>query len=155
MKPKFVLFISIILCGFLNAQDMQTWTWDSYKTKFKVPYDFEIKTNTADAFSAGNQDINLTIYPRKVTDMTYEKMEYSLSSWVNNNGVEITTEYLQLTDLNRYWGVLCDGTYQGFNVMSLMLVDPDYTDIALYIWCSYNQRSAITAAEIMYSFTPN
>ncbi len=155
MKIKSVLFFIIVCSTQLIAQDMQTWTWDSYKTKFKVPYDFEVKTNTGEAFSAGNKDINLSIYPQKVSDMTYSKMKTSLAKWVESNGVTVDGDYWELADLNRYWGVMVGGYYQGFHVMLWLLVDPDYTDIGLYVWCSYNESASSIVTDIFYSFTPN
>jgi hypothetical protein len=37
----------------------------------------------------------------------------------------------------------------------MMIHDPDYNDIACYVWLAYNQKSYDTALAILKSFTPN
>lgn len=146
---------ALLLVPIASAQ-METWTWDAYKTQFQVPAGFQLQQNDADGFSAGNSDMNLTLYPRKVSGITYAQMESSLREWTAENGVKPDAAgYQYLDDLNGYWGVMTDGSYDGSPVFLMMVMDPDYTDIALYVWISYNQASYNTALKVLKSFTPN
>lgn len=158
MKKSIFFTVSLVfLMGtFAKAQTLETWTWDSYHMKFKVPSDFEVLESTGEKFSAGNYDINLTIYPEKVSDYTYDKMKSSLRTWTtSNNVVPDSKGYQYLEDLNGYWGCMVDG-YKGESQIFLMMIhDPDYNDIACYVWLAYNQKSYDTALAILKSFTPN
>ena len=64
--------------------------------------------------------------------------------------------YQRLEDLNGYHGWMIDGYYNGSQQVFIMnVVDPDYTDINLYVWVAYNKKSYDTALEVLKSFTPN
>ena len=156
-KSIFITAAVVLFMGtFASAQDLIQYTWDTYKTKFQIGSDFEVLDNTSEKFSAGNSNINLTIYPEKVSKLTTGKMKSSLKQWTKNNGVTPSKNgYLSLKDLNGYWGVMVDG-YKGTQQVFLMMIhDPDYADIAMYVWVAYNQQGYDTALAILKSFTPN
>jgi hypothetical protein len=158
-KKSIITTAAIILFigGFIQAQSLKQYTWDTYKTKFKIGSDFKIEESTGDYFSAGTFDINLTISPQKASGMTYDKMESGLRTWVKDNNVTPNSEgYKYLNDLNGYWGVMVDGYYNtNQQVFLMMVMDPDYTDIQLYVWIAYNSKSFNLAKDILNSFTPN
>jgi len=154
------LWVALFLVAFpltaLMSQTMKSYTWDSYKTKFEIPSDFNITTSDSKRFSAGNNDINLSIYPRLDEYLSYEQMENSLAKWAAENGVALTDEgVVYLDDLNGYWGVMAHGTKDDFPIFLMLIIDPDYEDTSLYIWLSYRESKIEVAEKILMSFTPN
>lgn len=134
---------------------MTSWTWDKYKTKFDVPDDFQVTQNDASAFIAKNDDIALSIYPREDENLSYDDMINSLLRWANDNNVSNQSECEYVEDLNGYWGCIMDGYSGGYPVGLLLLIDPDYPEISLYVWISYSEGFDQAAVEILMSFTPN
>lgn len=157
MKKTFIISaIALLITGFSFAQ-YTDYTWDTYKTKFQIATDMTVQESTADYFSAGNFDINLTISPQKGGSNSYADLQSGLKAWVKQNNVTVSSKgYLHLEDLNGYHGCMIDGYYNGTQQVFMMnVVDPDYTDIHLYVWIAYNTKSYDKAEKILYSFTPN
>lgn len=158
MKKSILLTAAIVLFlgTFAKAQGTTQYTWDTYKTKFKIGKDFVVKENTSNSFSAGTKDINLTIYPRTGGHNNSAELLKDLKQWVKDTKVTISTDgYLEQPDLNGYHGYMVDATSEGWPVLLMNIVDPLYTDIHLYVWISYDEKSFDLALEILKSFTPN
>jgi hypothetical protein len=157
MKIKFLFTAFLILAvSIVSAQSLESWTWDTYKMKFKVPNNFKVSDNDATKFSAGNGNLHLTIYPRKDEELTYETMQSALRKWARSNNVNYEGEVKYMKSLNEYWGVYIDGTgSNGLPTSLLLLVDPDYTTNSFYIWLQYQRDYFDTAVDILKSFTPN
>ncbi len=153
------LFVILFVGAFTlssYAQRMQQYTWDDYKTKFSVPTTFVVNSSTGEMWSGGNDDINLTIFPRKGENLSQQGMDEALINWANGEGV---TGLGNVTDidsqkLNGYWGVFIEGNKGEFPVCLMLIIDPDYPDTSMYIWVSYRAGMEDTVLKILYSFTP-
>ena len=139
MKKNNSLIIASVLflctCA-MNLQAQTTeYTWSSYKTKFKVPDTFKLEQNDSTKFSAGNNDFNLTIYPRRGENLDSSQMAKNLRTWAETNQVKNLGEITNLNTekLNGYWGVFIEGDLEGFPVFEMLIVDPDYPEISLYL----------------------
>lgn len=155
MKKTIFLFAFVALSHWASAQ-MTTWTWDTYKIKYSAPSNFKISKNTKEAFSAGNTNINLTIYPHVDENLAYDDMAGALRTWAKSSSVSFQGAPQQMEDLNGYWGVYIDGKANNGNPTTmLILIDPDYPEIALYVWLQYQSGYVDTAVQILKSFTPN
>lgn len=140
----------------LMAQTV-TYTWDPYKTKFSVPDNFRVLESTGDKWSGTNSDITLTIFPRTGENLAWDGMKSAVHSWAVSSGVINIGESTELAEdkLNGYWGVMYEGEKDGFPVATMLVVDPDYPDISLYIWVSYRVGFEDKVIDILMSFTPN
>ncbi|HTM93818.1 MAG TPA: hypothetical protein VL095_15455 [Flavisolibacter sp.] len=157
MNKKHLLLTALLALSLniLYAQ-MKSWTWSNYKMKFQAPNTFTIKESSATVFSAGNDNIYLTIYPKKGEKLTYERMKDALQKWARDNGVEWNSSDLgYMSSLNRYWGYYIDGKgSNGLPTSLLLLVDPDYTDNSFYVWLQYQSGYVDTVVDILKSFKP-
>lgn len=124
--------------------------------KFQAPGSFSIKESSSTVFSAGNDNIYLTIYPKKGENLTYDNMKGALQRWARENGVEWNSSSLgYMSSLNRYWGYYIDGKgSNGLPTSLLLLVDPDYPENSFYVWLQYQSSYLDTAVEILKSFKP-
>lgn len=150
-----VLF-ALMLSSSVFGQDWRSFTWDDYMTKFKIPADFEVTTNTGEKFSATNGKITLSIYPREDENLEWDQMEEAIQKWADDNGVENQTEIIELDEekMNGYWGVMIEGTVSDYSVGQMLLVDPDFTELSLYIWVAYDDDQIDTVIEMLMSFEP-
>jgi hypothetical protein len=157
-----ILFIalSVIVAGTntLNAQLWTDYNWEEYATTFKIPSDFEVKESTASKFHATNKRITLVIYPRNDVYDNYEDMEIALLKWANDSQVNYNADeeliILDETKMNNYWGMLLEGTLDDYPVGMLIMADPDYSDITLFVWVSYLEDEIDTVLEMLQSIRP-
>jgi hypothetical protein len=138
----------------VSAQTLQTWTWDTYKMKFRAPDNMIVQQNNADSYQATNNNITLDIYPRTGESLTYDGMKNAISNWANQVSLSYTQGPIYMENINRYWGCAIDGTKQGFSATAVLLVDPDYPDISFYVWISYAREYYHDAVAILRSFQP-
>jgi hypothetical protein len=158
MTKKHILLFALFAFSFnfLYAQALKAWTWTDYKMKFQAPNNFIIKESSGTSFSAGNDHLNLTIYPKKGENLTYDGMKNALQKWARDSKVDWNSNNLGYTSsLNRYWGYYIDGTgSNGLPTSLLLLVDPDYPEYSFYVWLQYQSEYLNTAADILKSFKP-
>jgi hypothetical protein len=152
-----VFMAMFFLSGTHVLAQMKTFTWDAYKTKFKVPEDFKVDESTDIKWIGHNDNINLSIYPRKDEKLSKLDMTKAVFSWAVDNGVKNIGDAVELDEkkLNGYWGVLYEGDKDEFSVGTMLIVDPDYPDISIYIWISYRESYSDVVLEMLKSFTPN
>ncbi len=161
MQLKTLLSILLLTIGsIVNAQTLQTWTWDNYKMKFKAPDNMVIQESNANKFEATNKNITMDIYPRTGENLTYDGMKNAIINWARqvslsyNTNSRGATQPIYLENINRYWGCAIDGTKQGFPASLLLLINPDYPHISFYIWISYTREYYHDAVAILRSFEP-
>ncbi|HBG70129.1 MAG: hypothetical protein A2W93_10350 [Bacteroidetes bacterium GWF2_43_63] len=149
-----MLFLIVPVLSF--AQTWVEYEWEEYSTEFKIPSDFEVTESSSEKFSATNGAILMSIYPRTDESLTWEEMENSLRTWTTENEVLVSGDIVELDEekMNGYWGVLLEGTKNDYNVGTMLIVDPDFTDISLYIWVAYDADQVDTVLEMLMSFTP-
>ena len=151
----------VVVSTFLHAQTLQTWTWDTYKIKFKAPDNLILQKNDATVYEATNKSMAMDIYPRKGENLTYDGMKNSLVTWANSLSLNYnsqnsdgTTQPIYLENVNGYWGCAIDGTKNDFPSTVVLLVNPDNSDVVFYIWISYAREYYHDAIAILKSFTP-
>jgi hypothetical protein len=158
MTTKRILLAALLTISFnlLYAQSMKAWTWADYKMKFEAPNNLTIKESSGTKFSAGNDNIFLTIYPRKGESLTYTGMKDALQKWARDSKVDFSSSDVgYMSNLNRYWGYYIDGTgSNGLPTSLLLLVDPDYPEYSFYVWLQYQSGYLDTAVDILKSFKP-
>lgn len=152
-----VVAILMLTGGALMAQSTRTFTWEPYKTKFTVPGDFRVTSSSGETWSGTNDAITMSIFPRKGENLSYAGMQKAVYGWAVDAGVKEIGTLTELAEdkLNGYWGVMYEGVYEGFPVATMLIVDPDYPDISLYIWVSYTTGLEDSVINMLMSFTPN
>lgn len=155
LQTIFALFALFFISNAASAQ-MTQYTWSEYDMQFKIPGTFNVTDNNKEKFSAGDDNIWLTIYPKTGSALTYSEMSGMLQSWAKENGVYAYGSINTETDFNGYWGVYLEGKLaeNDLPVYLAMYVHPDFPSQYFYTWINYNQSSFNTAAEILASFQP-
>lgn len=149
------------ICMAVNAQSLQSWTWDYYKMKFKAPDNMVIQKSDATIYQASNNSITMSISPVTGQNLTYDGMKNAIIDWANRSLLiyqEVNSsgdkQPIYLDNINGYWGCAIDGTKNGFSASAVLLVNPDYPDINYYVWVSYKPEYYHDAVAILKSFTP-
>ena len=153
-----LLFISVIA----TAQTLQSWTWDTYKIKFKAPDNLVVQKNDATIYEAGNDNMYLDIYPRSGENLTYDGMKSALVKWAGDlelsyetQSVDGDTQPIYLDNLNGYWGCAIDGkSKSGLPATIMLIVDPNNSSQSFYVWINYQHEYYHDAISVLKSFTP-
>jgi hypothetical protein len=150
-----------VSCLVVNAQSLQSWSWDYYKMKFKAPDNMVVQKSDATVYEATNNLISMDIYPQKGGNLTYDGMKNAIINWANKASLSYKTtnnsgnqQPIYLENTNGYWACAIDGTSDGFSASALLLVNPHYPDINYYVWIKYTPEYYHDAVAILRSFTP-
>jgi hypothetical protein len=145
----------------VHAQSLQSWTWDSYKMKFKAPDNMVVAKSDATVFEASNNSVVMDIYPRKGENLTYDGMKNSIIAWAsklslsyNSQNSKGETQPIYIENINGYYGCAIDGSKDGFSASVMLLRDPGNADISFYVWVSYKKEYYHDAVNILKSFAP-
>jgi hypothetical protein len=157
-------FKIIVLCSLslaVQAQTLQTWTWESYKMKFQAPDNMVVKKSDATVYEASNVSITMDIFPKKGENLTYDGMKNALIDWANKTSLfydaqnsDGDSQPIYIKNINGYYGCAIDGSKDGFSTSIMLLQDPDNSDISFYVWVSYKSEYYHDAVAILKSFTP-
>ncbi|HOY32105.1 MAG TPA: hypothetical protein PKW80_09520 [Bacteroidales bacterium] len=151
-------FAAMLLIFFVSgvSAQMKSYSWASYKMKFKVPENFKVDEATGTKWIGHNSTITLSIYPRKNDQVSQSDLKTALYNWTVENGVKNIDEGTEIDPqkLNRYEGFLYEGKTDDFSVETLLISDPDYPGIVFYICIHYKPGSEADVLKIVTSFTP-
>ena len=119
---------TLILCFFVSSistvlaqTDM---VWDAHGVGFTVPSDFRIETNTRDEYSAGNDNLHITIMPLQDETITEE----DLADVVVFMAEELEYDRVQEgddIDIDDFTGYYIKGKKSGANAILLALLDKE------------------------------
>lgn len=153
---KFFLTVLFIISASGVFAQTKTYSWIPPKTKFKVPTDFVVDESSETKWSGHNSNITLSIFPRKNEKLPQSDMQKALYKWASDNGVTNIGEITEVDPekLNGYWGYIYVGEKDSLPVATMLIVDPDYPDIVIYVWALYSVEYEESVTQILMSFTP-
>ena len=154
MKLHQLLFAA--LCAFfltttLHAQtDME---WDTHGVGFSVPKDFEIETNNAEEFTAGNEELFLSILP--IQDKTITKDE--LADAVVEMATELNYDRIQEgdeIDIDDFSGYYIKGRKDGVNAVFMALLDKESSTnlLVVIVYADGYEDAAVDIASSFYAY---
>ena len=152
MKRNTTTFLMSLLFALVTFSiHVQTdMVWDAYGVGFSVPKDFVEETNNREEFTAGNENIFLTIMPladESITDddladavvLMAEEMEYDRIQEGDN------------IDIDDFTGYYVKGKKDGVNAVLLALLDKE-SDTNLFVAIVYTNGYEDAAVEMAASF---
>lgn len=152
--PVVLVFFALLFISNVASAQMTQYNWSEYDMKFSIPKSFYVEENNRSKFSAGDDNVWLTIFPQTGSPLTYDEMQGQLSDWAGRSGVSYSTMNTDLYN-NGYWGVYIDGTAEnGLPVFVALYIHPDYPSQYFYVWINYKSSWIDQAAEILRSFQP-
>jgi hypothetical protein len=148
MKTSFfkLSFIFLFLAIGYNSNAQVGLEWDSYGIGFSVPDDFELFVNNSEEFSAGNDDVYLSLLPWDDENIN----EYNLAEAVVDVAYAMDyDEITQATDANihDFVGYGVSGVKDGVWAVIVMLLD-EKSGTNLVVVIAYNDGYDRTAQAI-------
>lgn len=151
-------FLSIALLGFLffSANHLSAQVdmlWDTHGVGFKVPRGFVIETNNSEEFSAGNDNIFVTIAPIQDENISKEDLSEVVSTMVNEMDYDLVTDGDEV-DVQNFTGYYVRGSKDGANAIVMALLDPESSTnlIVVAVYTGDYEDDALLIVNSFYSY---
>ncbi len=155
---KSIKFFSIALLGLLllsaNVSSAQVdMTWDTHGVGFKVPRGFVIETNNAEEFTAGNDNVFVTIAPIQDENITADDLADVVDAMVKEMDYDLVTDG-DAVDVQNFTGYYARGTKDGANAVVMALLDPDSATnlIVVVVYTGDYEDNALMIVNSFYSY---
>ncbi len=127
--------------------------WETHRVGFKVPRGFVIETNNADEFSAGNDNVYMTIAPIQDENITTDDLADVVDAMVKEMDYDLITDG-DAVEVNNFTGYYTRGSKDGANAVVMALLDPESATnlIVVVIYSGDYENAALTAVNSFYSY---
>jgi len=155
---KSVKFFPVALLGlFLLSFNVVTaqvdMLWDTHRVGFKVPRGFVIETNNADEFSAGNDNVYVTISPIQDENLTTDDLAEVVDAMVKEMDYDLVTDG-DAVEVQNFTGYYVRGSKDGANAIVMALLDPESATnlIVVVMYSGDFEKQALTTVNSFYSY---
>ncbi|MBK8563351.1 MAG: hypothetical protein IPN76_08380 [Saprospiraceae bacterium] len=155
---KSISHFAIAIFGFLllTSQSLTAqidMTWDTHRVGFKVPRGFQIETNNAEEFSAGNDNLFVTIAPIQDENISSDDLAEVVSAMAKELDYDLITDGSEV-DVNNFTGYYKRGSKDGSSAIVMALLDPESATnlIVVAIYSDDSEDAALTVVNSFYSY---
>jgi hypothetical protein len=155
---KSISFFSAALLGLLlffgqSATAQVDMTWDTHGVGFKVPRGFVVETNNAEEFSAGNDNVYVTIAPIQDENLSKDDLAEVVAAMVKEMDYDLVTDGDEV-DVNNFTGYYVRGSKDGANAVVMALLDPESATnlIVVAIYSGDHEADALMTVNSFYSY---
>lgn len=149
--PAALLGLLLFCSSAVSAQvDM---TWDTHGVGFKVPRGFVIETNNAEEFSAGNDNIFVTIAPIQDENISTDDLADVVAAMVKEMDYDLVTDG-DAVDVQNFTGYYVRGSKDGADAIVMALLDPESATnlIVVAIYSGDYEDDALMIVNSFYSY---
>lgn len=148
-----IAFFGLFLLSANIASAQVDMVWETHRVGFKVPRGFKIDTNNSEEFSAGNDNIYLTIAPIQDESITTDDLAEVVDAMVKEMDYDLITDG-NAVDVNNFTGYYTRGSKDGNNAVVMALLDPESATnlIVVVIYSGDFEDEALTAVNSFYSY---
>jgi hypothetical protein len=128
-------------------------TWETHQVGFKVPRGFQIETNNAEEFSAGNDNLFVTIAPIQDENLTKDDLAEVVGAMAQELDYDLITDGSEV-DVNNFTGYYKRGSKDGSSAIVMALLDPESATnlIVVAIYSDDAEDDALTVINSFYSY---
>ena len=147
----FTTLVSIFLATSLQAQtDME---WDTHGVGFSVPKNFKIETNNADEFTAGNDELFLSILPIQDKTLTKDDLADAVVEMAEGLNYDRIQEGDEI-DVDDFTGYYIKGRKDGVNAVFMALLDKESSTnlLVVIVYADDYEDDAVAIASSFYAY---
>jgi hypothetical protein len=119
-----LLTICFLATTLFNLQAQTDMVWDAHGVGFTVPSDFRIETNTREEYSAGNDNLHITIMPLQDETITTDDLADVVVFMAEEFEYDRVQEGDDI-DIDDFTGYYIKGKKDGANAILLALLDKE------------------------------
>ena len=146
----FILLCTFVLTSSLHAQtDME---WDTHGVGFSVPKNFKIETNNADEFTAGNDELFLSILPIQDKTLTKDDLADAVVEMAEGLNYDRIQEGDEI-DVDDFTGYYIKGRKDGVNAVFMALLDKESSTnlLVVIVYADGYEDDAVAIASSFYT----
>ncbi len=147
----FILLCTFVLTSSLHAQtDME---WDTHGVGFSVPKNFKIETNNADEFTAGNDELFLSILPIQDKTLTKDDLADAVVEMAEGLNYDRIQEGDEI-DVDDFTGYYIKGRKDGVNAVFMALLDKESSTnlLVVIVYADGYEDDAVEIASSFYAY---
>ena len=154
MKLINILFASI--CLFVSSQTLLAQTdmiWDTHGVGFTVPDDFKIEVNNAEDFTAGNDELYLSILPWQDEMVTEDDLVDAVDAFAKELKYDRVHEG-DVIEIDDFTGYYIKGRKDGANAVLLALLDKESSTnlLVVIVYADGYEDEAVNIASSFYAY---
>lgn len=145
-----VVFVcTAVLSGFTQT-DM---IWDTHGVGFSVPRNFQIETNNADEFTAGNDNLFLSILPIQDKTITEDELADAVVEMAEGLDYDRIQEG-DAIDIDDFTGYYVKGRKDGANAVLMALLDKESSTnlLIVIVYADGYEDAAVDIAASFYAY---
>lgn len=148
-----VALLGLFLLSFNVVSAQVDMLWDTHRVGFKVPRGFVIETNNADEFSAGNDNVYVTISPIQDENLTTDDLAEVVAVMVKEMDYDLVTDG-DAVEVQNFTGYYVRGSKDGANAIVMALLDPESATnlIVVVMYSGDFEKQALTTVNSFYSY---
>ena len=155
MKKLLLSFILLFMVfSAVNAQDLETYTWEQWGVSFKIPAQIEEVENTEYSFIAENEEFAISVeavdYEGATIDDIAEFLVYLGDQYGLSDALDAEVDLLSI---GGFEGLYLEGTIDEGVIMCVAILLDSSSDLALAIRIIYLEGQEETCTNIINSFS--
>ncbi len=142
---------ALFLVPSLHAQtDME---WDTHGVGFTVPDNFKIETNNAEEFTAGNDELFLSILPIQDKTLTKDDLADAVVEMAKGLNYDRIQEGDEI-DVDDFTGYYVKGRKDGVNAVFMALLDKESSTnlLVVIVYADDYEDDAVDIASSFYAY---
>ncbi len=152
-SQRFMLTATFLFAVVFTLFSQTDMVWDTHGVGFSVPKNFKIETNTGEEFSAGNDNLYLSIFP--IQDKTIT--EDDLADVVVDMAEGLDYDRIQegdAIDIDDFTGYYVKGRKDGANAVLMALLDKESSTnlLVVIVYADGYEDAAIDMAASFYAY---
>ena len=153
---KYYAFLMTAISGLMLSFSLQAQTdmiWDTHGVGFTVPDDFKIETNNAEDFTAGNDELFLSILPIQDETITTDDLADAVNEFAKELKYDRIHEGDEI-DIDDFTGYYIKGRKDGANAVLLALLDKESSTnlLVVIVYADGYEDDAIDIAASFYAY---
>lgn len=154
MKLLRLLLPVVFLCTAVISGFTQTdMIWDTHGVGFSVPRNFQIETNNADEFTAGNDNLFLSILPIQDKTITEDELADAVVEMAEGLDYDRIQEG-DAIDIDDFTGYYVKGRKDGANAILMALLDKESSTnlLIVIVYADGYEDAAVDIAASFYAY---
>lgn len=143
-------FLFVVVLTSFSQTDM---IWDSHGVGFSVPKNFVIETNNGDEFSAGNDELYLSIFPIQDKTITEDDLADAVVDMAEGLDYDRIQEG-DAIDIDDFTGYYVKGRKDGANAVLMALLDKESSTnlLIVIVYADGYEDAAVDMAASFYAY---
>ena len=150
---RLLLPVAFVCTAVISGFTQTDMIWDTHGVGFSVPRNFQIETNNADEFTAGNDNLFLSILPIQDKTITEDELADAVVEMAEGLDYDRIQEG-DAIDIDDFTGYYVKGRKDGANAILMALLDKESSTnlLIVIVYADGYEDAAVDIAASFYAY---